>query len=1083
MKKSFFVFPIIILSIIFTTTSGTVSATPLSIVEQSEDGIKFNFTLPLPEIVNLEGTNFKKLKAEGCVVIGQPGAPGVLVKGALIAIPPACDVTVKAIVLESTPIANFLLAPSPERILIEEKSIQKKVEEQFRPDEKLYATEGFYPDKLAEVEFTGYLRDRRVVKINIYPVKYNPVLKTLILLKKIRVNVRYNNNDQIMGEINDVPQSENGLGRYTPFEKVYESCLLNHNQFRFNRLIKLLKENVSSTTTLASEIKESPFAVKVVIEQEGIYKINYDDLHALGINLSTATNENLKMVNRGQEIAVYCSGTGQFVSGDYILFYGEFYKSLYTRKNVYWVYQGERDGKRMVDIDASPDKGHPEQHVFRNRYYAEEDNMHSQHLPPHEEGADHWFWEDLSIIEEPLSKDFSVNLQNINKSTENFSITINLRAKTNPSQHPNHHTRIHVNGNMVGDFVWDSEDCQYNLTQTIDDISPMFFQEGENVITVEAVDDLGLTVDRYFINWFAIDYWDTLVAEENYLIFYGGETAGIKFQIEGFTSNNLWLFDITDSVNVKRLSNATITQSGLTHTLTFEDDVAGDKIYCALSPDSFSLPSELIVDETSDLSAKRDNVDYIIITHESFYNGIQELKDYRKSKGVNIEVVKLQDVYDEFSHGLKNVKGIKDFLSYAYSHWHQTDHPTYVLLVGDASVDYRDDYGYYKDGKEDLLPTALYQTTSLGDTPTDNWFVCVNGEDYLADMFVGRICVKTEQDLQNVIEKIKKYEGKDLAPWSVNVILAADNAPLFENISNTLEAVLPEGYYAKKIYINDFEDTSYATDDLINNIDEGAVLTNFTGHGHVSEWASPYLFHTPDFRGSERNDVEKLSNGDKLTFVSVLNCMSGYFPGWEVDYSIAEEFVRAKNKGAIACVASTSAGYPSEHQVLAKKIFEEFFNNGNKIVGSLVTAAKIDAYSEVFSRDIVETFTLFGDPSTELKLIDSSAYESFEPVSPDNNTILPKMPIGTFTWGQWLYERFKIQYSTDVDFSPETTLTVPLMPFVFISTNQYTPNIFIWSLLRMMSFQSETIYWRIVAYDEDFKPIAYSNSRSFLIEK
>jgi hypothetical protein len=209
--------------------------------------------------------------------------------------------------------------------------------------------------------------------------------------------------------------------------------------------------------------------------------------------------------------------------------------------------------------------------------------------------------------------------------------------------------------------------------------------------------------------------------------------------------------------------------------------------------------------------------------------------------------------------------------------------------------------------------------------------------------------------------------------------------------------------------------------------------------------------------------------------------MSGFFSHWTDDYSLAEELVRAEDKGAIACIASTAAGYPSEHQVLAKKIFNGFFEDENNIAGSLVTAAKIEAYLQINSEELIETFTLFGDPATELKLVKD--FGDFELLTPADNETLPKFPPSTFTWGKGLYERFKVQYSTDASFPPETTITVPLLPFMFNYSGQYKPNIFIWYVLRVMSLQNDVVYWRVVTYDEDFNPITYSNYRSFSFEE
>lgn len=1080
-KKMFIVSFLVMISLI---VRASASAKILELIADTDDGAVVDVEVQQVEFVDIHGKGYKKISSDGFGIFPQPGAPGVLVKGTLIDIPPDCNVEVEAFVLETVVVEDFDLAPSPKITLTEGEAGNKSTAKSLGIDETIYGMDLFFPQKIVEVAYTGYLRDRRVAKFNIYPIQYNPVIKSLNIHKKIRINIRYSYLKTQGTPRSGLLQSMEGQAVHTPFEKIYSSSLLNYNQHRQYRFSKDNTNRIFPIETHVSELSESPFAVKVVVSQEGIYKIAYEDLDALGIDLASATNENLKITNQGEEIAIYCSGSGKFVAGDYVLFYGESFKSLYSKKNVYWIFQAQQDGKRMTVLDARPQNGYNEQKAFKNTYHAEEDERHGSLLPPHEEGADHWFWYFLDAKDEDAqTKDFPILLQSIDQTSGNYSFSVHLRAKTNPNKHPNHHTRIYVNGSVIDDFTWDSEETQYSMTRVTENISPKVFTDGVNTITIEAVNDLGVSVDQYFINWFEIEYWDTLVAEENYLKFNSSENAGVQFNITNFTNQDVWAFNISDPYSVGLLINTEVAQNGSTFTLSFEDVVSENSIYCATSSDSFNTPDEMVVDEQSFLKTARNEIDYIIITHERFYESAQELKQYRQSKGLTAEVVKIQDIYDEFSHGLKDAAAIKDFLAYAYTNWHATDHPTYVVLIGDASIDYRDDLGYYADGSEDLVPTALYQTSILGDTATDNWFVCVAGEDYLPEMFIGRLSVKTTEDIQSIIEKIKNYEKESPSVWWGNVIFAADDESMFESISDTLATLLPEGFNAVEVYVSQYEDISSATQDLIATINAGAVITNYTGHGHVSEWAQPYLFKTPDFRGSERNDVDKLSNDDKLTFATVLNCMSGYFPGWEVQYSIAEELVRAENKGAIGCLASTSAGYPSEHQVLAKKLFNNFFNEGNKIAGSLVTASKIEAYNQMYSRDVIETFALFGDPAVELKLVSSSDFTDFAPQSPAQNAELPKRPPPTFTWGKGLYERFKVQFSSAADFPPEDTITAPLMPYVYITTDSYEPRAFIWSILRIMGSRNEKLYWRVVAYDDVFNPVSYSNYKSFTFEE
>ena len=49
----------------------------------------------------------------------------------------------------------------------------------------------------------------------------------------------------------------------------------------------------------------------------------------------------------------------------------------------------------------------------------------------------------------------------------------------------------------------------------------------------------------------------------------------------------------------------------------------------------------------------------------------------------------IEEVYSEFGFGEPTPEAVKDFLSYAYHNWRQPS-PRYVLLLGDATFDFKD---------------------------------------------------------------------------------------------------------------------------------------------------------------------------------------------------------------------------------------------------------------------------------------------------------------------------------------------------------------------------------------------------------
>ena len=50
--------------------------------------------------------------------------------------------------------------------------------------------------------------------------------------------------------------------------------------------------------------------------------------------------------------------------------------------------------------------------------------------------------------------------------------------------------------------------------------------------------------------------------------------------------------------------------------------------------------------------------------------------------------VAVEDAYDEFGHGEAHPEAIRDFLEHAFHGWARA--PRYVLLLGDASFDFKD---------------------------------------------------------------------------------------------------------------------------------------------------------------------------------------------------------------------------------------------------------------------------------------------------------------------------------------------------------------------------------------------------------
>jgi hypothetical protein len=108
-------------------------------------------------------------------------------------------------------------------------------------------------------------------------------------------------------------------------------------------------------------------------------------------------------------------------------------------------------------------------------------------------------------------------------------------------------------------------------------------------------------------------------------------------------------------------------------------------------------------------------------------------------------------------------------------------------------------------------------------------------------------------------------------------------------------------------------------------------------------------------------DVQALTNS-RWPVVTVANCLNGYFTS--EFYSLAEEFQRNPDAGAIAIWAPSSIGYPTGHRVMVEQFYDAIFKRDQYELGAIATTAKLEAYRLNNDLDmLIETYVLFGDPA------------------------------------------------------------------------------------------------------------------------
>lgn len=1000
MKKKIIIFPLLIFFFFLSgeRAKGIDRTNEITLLNSGMSGLTFEVKIPsfkIKDRMSVQGI-FQVVEIPGFGQTSEEGKPLLPMKGTLIEIPPTGDVEIKVLETSTEVYGNYYISPCPKNEIKDENSIIY-MEEKPALDHTFYTTSRFYPPSIAELGFKGFIRNRRVAQLKIYPFQYNPVTKVLRHHKRVVLQVLFEH-----------PTARGESKLSDPyFDRMLNEVILNFDEKAF-----MNSTRVFSSKARSFHLTSRPSNYKIPVNETGIYKITYSDLTDTEVSPDFIDARTFKIFYQGQEIAIYVSSQGtKFGDSDYILFYGEALNTEYTDTNIYWLSWGGTYGKRMNEVDGTPNSAPLLESHFRKDQF--EENNEYWITMPSGEGKDHWFWERINAGE---TKSYSFNLNRPASTVIPGILKVIVFGRTSISQYPDHHIKLYLNDNYLGEGYFDGHteyECLVNVDQSL-------LNQGSNTLQVELVNDTG-SPNSIYLNYFSVEYYDNFVASENFLSFEISEPGHKKIQIENFSQDSVEIFDITDHDNVKRIFNSVAGNTGITQRnqmpqssfrntymrnlrtrvlkkkqmaqsssmVTFTGNFMGNEKFIALVENA-KKRSSIEALSSSTISGDRE-VDYIIITHEDFYNEANFLANYRRKGDFDVRVVKVGDIYDWFNHGIEDPQAIKDFLIFAYQYWGM---PSYVLFFGDATVDPRD---YMGTGRENFIPTYLFDASSL-QTLSDNWFICISGEDdMLPDYFAGRLTVKSAEEARGILHKIKIHEqflgghrrknrsslnnksGNNLgrkrffhfSPSVLKrVLFVADNGSLsFTELNDELaESYFSSDFTKIKVYLENYTDVDDGTTEIINSINQGVLTVNFVGHGSYDNWCGENLFLS--------SDVDSLNNM-KFPFVITLTCLNGYFAIWprelwgrRIDDCLAEKFVNASNKGAIASCASSSLGYTWEHGLMAKDLFNRIFSQGDVILGEITTLAKINAYAQGATTELVQSFILFGDPACSLAPIE-----------------------------------------------------------------------------------------------------------------
>jgi hypothetical protein len=365
---------------------------------------------------------------------------------------------------------------------------------------------------------------------------------------------------------------------------------------------------------------------------------------------------------------------------------------------------------------------------------------------------------------------------------------------------------------------------------------------------------------------------------------------------------------------------------------------------------------DMVAGSPSRLRRRRNRADWVLITTIELMAAGEVLAAHRRSQGLRTMVVGLEDVYDEFNHGIRSAEAIWRFLRHAYTRWSLG--PRYTVLAGEGSHDYMNYLGF----GDSLIPSLLTPTPD-GLFPSDNLFADVEGNDWLPEIAIGRLPVIDAAELEAVVAKIVAYErNTDIDGWGRRVLLSADAAEELADFAADSDIVanhVPVEFAVNRVYVDDLGEAE-ARHRMLAQLAAGNAYVNFYGHGgHLG---------LGNFRPGllTADDVATLGNGQKLPVVTAFTCLAGQFgfPGQE---SVGELLMVTPDGGAAAEWVPSGLSEHDQARILGEAFYGSAFGSTRQSVGETIAGAQRRFARNREDRYLLDIYNPIGDPATIVK--------------------------------------------------------------------------------------------------------------------
>ena len=907
------------------------------------------------------------------------GIPGIQERNISLGVPVEFGNTIEILSSQFTEL-DGLVTPIP-----------KLVKDGGLPADKYIVGDGYYnyednPELVMFGDF-GITRGLKNQVIRILPIKFNEQSKKIKLYRQIVFRVQYGKG----GTVTSNPK----------YDELLASAFTNYNVARYWQ--KSRKKSINKIN--AHSVLATGKWVKFEATGEGIYKIDYNFLTSAGFDLSSIDPRKIKIYNNGGKvlsenlndprpvdlvenaITVVGESDGKFDQGDYIIFYG--------RGTDFWDYDSTQ--KKIVRFH------HP--YSNHNYYWITYDGENGKRIQNKSSlSTTAGYLQTSSLAFADLDED-KINIGKSGRDYygDNFTQTVLSRTYTNSLNGRISSTPIYYNmrfavASKSGLTLKVVENNTPIMTRSLNGYGTQDYRVGEvynNLNTTYQGDlpdnrsVLKLSIEPFdinsvgYIDYFEISYTKDLAAFDNKILFFSKDTtAVIEYYLHNFPSSDISVYDVSDPANVKLLTNCNVS-GGDCRFQVAESEGSVSK-YIGLSNKDYLTPVNPETVENSDIRGIQEGAKYIIISPKDFLEAADKLKKYRESQApvtTTTKVIRVDQIFNEFSCGMLDPSAIRDFIKYAYDNWQIP--PSYVLLFGKGTFDSKNTEGY----SDNFVPTWQSKESLIfhygGDTySTDDFYVDVDGIDSFIDLASGRLTAASLTQANDYVSKVIDYElNSKNGVWKNTMTLVADDglkteghdSPLYvhtDQIEDIANHIIPKSFGLKKIYLADYPTVltsegrrkPQVNTDIIDAINNGTVLINYIGHGNPEVWTHEVVFE-------KSVTIPQLHNKDYF-FLVAATCDFAYYDRPNED-SGNDELLLKSDGGEIAGLSSVRVVESWENYSLNRAFMNNLLNsprdtlNLMKTIGSAYLTTKSSSGNNGIND---QKFHLFGDPLLRLQV-------------------------------------------------------------------------------------------------------------------